>query len=140
MTFRINTPAIAHQTIAGETILINLENGTYYSARGSGAAILSLVDRGLDGAAIVSVLRARHPADGARIEDAVTTFLDRLLHEALICERDAAAADGPPIGGDESAGEPFADPELEIYTDLKDLLFLDPIHEVTEAGWRKPER
>ena len=137
-TFRINTPAIAHQTIAGEMILINLENGTYYSARGSGAAILTLVDRGLGPAAIVSALQARHPADADRIEFAVTSFLESLLREGLIGGRDAAGAGDSPIGDDPGTGGPFDDPQLEKYADLQDLLFLDPVHEVTEAGWRKP--
>lgn len=137
--FRINTPAIAHQTIAGEMILINLENGSYYSLRGSGVAILTLVDRGLGPAAIVSALQARHPADAARIESAVTLFLESLLAEGLIGRRDAAGAGDPPIGDDAGTGEPFDDPQWEKYTDLQDLLFLDPVHEVTDAGWRKPE-
>jgi hypothetical protein len=138
-TFRINTPAIAHQTIAGEMILINLENGTYYSVRGSGAAILTLVDRGLGPAAIVSALQARHPADAARIEFAVTSFLESLLDEGLIGGRDAAGAGDAPVGDDAGTGEPFDDPRMDKYTDLQDLLFLDPVHEVTDAGWRKPE-
>jgi Coenzyme PQQ synthesis protein D (PqqD) len=138
-TFRINTPAIAHQTIAGEMILINLENGTYYSVRGSGAAILTLIDRGLGPAAIVSALRARHPADAARIEFAVTSFLQSLLDEGLISGRDAAGAGDALVGDDAGTGDPFDDPRMDKYTDLQDLLFLDPVHEVTDAGWRKPE-
>lgn len=137
--FRINTPAIAHQTIAGEMILINLENGSYYSLRGSGVAILTLVDRGLGPAAIVSALQARHPADAVRIESAVTLFLESLLDEGLVVGRDAAGAGDSPIGDDAGTGEPFDDPQWEKYTDLQDLLFLDPVHEVTDAGWRKPE-
>lgn len=139
MTFRINAPAIAHQTIAGEMILINLENGTYYSVRGSGAAILGLVERGLDRAGIVAVMQTRHPAEAGRIEDAVTTFLDTLLQEDLIRGHDAAGPPPTAVTVDAIAAGPFDVPQLEKYTDLKDLLFLDPVHEVTDAGWRTPE-
>jgi hypothetical protein len=30
---------------------------------------------------------------------------------------------------------PFMPPELEVFTDMKDLLLLDPIHAIGEAGW-----
>lgn len=141
MTFRINAPAIAHQAIAGEMILINLENGTYYSVRGSGAAILDLVERGADRAGIVAALEVRHPAEAGRVGPAVSQFLDTLLQEGLIRAHDAPDRARPAAAGDAIAiaTAPFDDPQLEKYTDLKDLLFLDPVHEVTDAGWRAPE-
>jgi hypothetical protein len=33
------------------------------------------------------------------------------------------------------AKKPFTDPVIEIYTDLQDLLLLDPIHDVDDRGW-----
>jgi hypothetical protein len=34
----------------------------------------------------------------------------------------------------------FTQPVLEVYTDMQDLLLLDPIHEVDEeAGWPSPK-
>jgi Coenzyme PQQ synthesis protein D (PqqD) len=143
MPFRINAPAIAHQAIAGEMILINLENGTYYSVRGSGAAILELVERGADRAGIVAALEVRHPAEADRVGPAVSLFLDTLLQEGLIRAHDAPDRARPAAAADDAiaiATAPFDDPQLEKYTDLKDLLFLDPVHEVTDAGWRTPER
>ena len=32
---RINTPKIVHETIDGETVILNLDNGNYYSLVGS---------------------------------------------------------------------------------------------------------
>jgi hypothetical protein len=29
----------------------------------------------------------------------------------------------------------YAKPELQVYSDMKDLLLLDPIHDVSEEGW-----
>lgn len=140
MTLQINAPAIAHQAIAGEMILINVENGTYYSVRGTGAAILGLVERGLDRAGIVAAMQRRDPDEAGRIELAVTTFLDTLLQEELIREHDDAGQARTMQSDDAIEAGPFDVPQLEKYTDLKDLLFLDPVHEVTDAGWRRPER
>ncbi len=30
---------------------------------------------------------------------------------------------------------PYAPPALETYTDMQELLLLDPIHDVDETGW-----
>ena len=58
--------------------------------------------------------------------------MDELLAEGLIVHHELgerAPADVP-----RSALE-FAPPRLEKYSDLEDLLVLDPIHDVDEAGW-----
>ena len=38
--FKINTPKIVHETIDGETVILNLDNGNYYSLAGIGADIV----------------------------------------------------------------------------------------------------
>jgi hypothetical protein len=37
---------------------------------------------------------------------------------------------------------PFTPPVLEVFADMRDLLLLDPIHDVAEVGWptAKPSR
>ena len=39
ITFRINAPRVVYQTIENETIIIDFDNGAYYSADGVGAEI-----------------------------------------------------------------------------------------------------
>ena len=47
--------------------------------------------------------------------------------------RGPRSASGPV---DEPVGRtPFVDPALEKYTDMQDFLLVDPIHEVSDAGW-----
>jgi hypothetical protein len=98
-------------------ILINLETASYYSVRGSGAAILTLVDRGLGPAAIVSALR-RGTRRMPRIEFAVTSFLESLLDEGLIGGRDAAAQATRP-SATTSARRAVRRSRMEKYTDLR---------------------
>ena len=43
--------------------------------------------------------------------------------------RDAAAD----VGGVERV--PYVPPVLEKFTDMQDLILLDPVHEVSERGW-----
>jgi hypothetical protein len=45
---------------------------------------------------------------------------------------------GADVPGDDVQGElPFVAPVLDKYTDMQELLLLDPIHEVDASGWPK---
>jgi len=35
--------------------------------------------------------------------------------------------------------QPFSAPVLNAYTDMEELLLLDPIHDVDQAGWPMPK-
>ena len=37
--FRINNPKVIHETIDGETVIVNLDSGNYYSLDATGADI-----------------------------------------------------------------------------------------------------
>ncbi len=136
--YRINSPPITHQTVDDEVIVINLETGSYYSLRGSGALIWSLFEDEADRATICAELSRCFRCPVAEVGGPVGTFVDRLVAERLI-----VAAEGPG-NADRSVdrdrprvaveGE-FRAPELESFSDLQNLLLLDPIHQVGPQGW-----
>ena len=61
-TFCINTSRIAHQTVDGETIVIDFENGAYYSTEGAGAVIWELIAKGATFEQILEVVTGRYQA------------------------------------------------------------------------------
>jgi len=65
-------------------------------------------------------------------------FLSRLIKEGLVApaddEDDITAIRPRPIGAENA----FSAPLLEKYSDMQELLLLDPIHEVGERGWPEP--
>ena len=67
-------------------------------------------------------------------------FVAELLARKLVIETERASpADGAatePRSVDRAA---FVPPALTIYEDMADLLLLDPIHDVDEAGWPMPK-
>jgi hypothetical protein len=72
------------------------------------------------------------------ITTAVDEFLDKLQHEDLIIANTIITPGA--INHQESAigneKPKFEKPILEKFTDMEDLLLLDPIHEVdVDAGW-----
>ncbi len=142
---RINTSRVSHETINGETLIINLESGNYYSLLGTGAEIWSFVERGASVGAIVDAIGRLYGGDRAEIEQAVGRFVAELQSEGLI-GYDESIAPGPTAEPDlvnqrTGNGErhAFEAPVLNKYTDIQDLLLLDPIHEVDETGWPAPK-
>jgi hypothetical protein len=76
------------------------------------------------------------------IARAVGTFLDQLLEEALVtCDTVDGGRGAPGASVNLASGKIFSVPLLQKYTDMEEMLLLDPIHEVDEQGWpssRKP--
>lgn len=134
MRFRINSPEVISETIQGETIVINLTTGTYYSLPDSGAEIWEAVAASATVDEIAAVLQARYDAPPAEITAGVSELVEELLAEQLITASDAMSTDVAP-------GEPvepklaFRKPALGKYTDMQDLVLLDPVHEVDDRGW-----
>ena len=63
--------------------------------------------------------------------------VDELQREGLVAETsDGPAAAPTPLNDVE--GKPFATPRLEKYDDLRDLVLLDPVHQVDQTGWPAP--
>lgn len=138
LRYRVNNPHVISETIQGEVIVIHLETGTYYSLRQAGAEIWNSVDRGAGSEEIVDALAARYEGSRDEMEAAVSRLLEELAAEGLLAPgeadkngRAAAEPDASPPG-ERSAFEP---PKLEKFTDMQDLILLDPVHEVGEKGW-----
>ena len=137
--YSVCAPHVIHETIDGEVVIINLESGNYYSLRGSGARIWEGIAGGADIDAIGDDLLGAF--DGLDGRPDVSAFLEELEREGLISRTaDDARGAGPlplPIDGPRAA---YAAPVLEGFTDMQDLILLDPVHEVDEAyGWPRPK-
>lgn len=136
-SYRINTPTITHQTIDGEVVLINMETGCYYSLQQSGAEIWQLLEAGANAETVTAQLANRYQAEPGQIASAVEKLLAELQQEAIVVPDASSAANGLELNGNsaEPPGKPFQAPVFEKFTDMQDLLLLDPIHEVADTGW-----
>jgi hypothetical protein len=136
VSFKINRPQVICQTIEGEVVVINLQTGSYYSLTGAAAAIWGALEHGAAAAQITGALAAHFMDCDAGLEKIVDNFLDELRGEALIvpAENGATTANGA-LNGAQIKREKFIRPALKKFTDMQELLLLDPIHEVDAAGW-----
>jgi hypothetical protein len=147
---RINAPQVVHETIDGETILIHLGTGVYYSLEGTGAVIWELLAGGASTGEIVAHALVRYDADGEVLRAAVGSLIGELTAEGLIVLLPPGAEAPGPAGDASAAGDsapaaenatsaprvPFSAPTLNRYTDMQQFMLVDPIHDVEEqAGW-----
>jgi hypothetical protein len=139
--FRINTPTVTHETIEGEAVIINLESGNYYSLVDAGSFIWSLIEKGASASDIQNGVLQSYQAGAADVERGVQDLLGQLQQESLIVPVDGADPEqqNQALPSNNNHDKPsFNPPSLNKYTDMQELLLLDPIHDVDEAGWPKP--
>jgi hypothetical protein len=139
MKFKINTPNIVHELIDGEVIIVNLKQGDYYSLLNTSAEIWTEIEREQSSAQIVAQLTQNYQEEPEIIAQGVQLFIDQLIEEGIITElaRDIQENEifSHEFGNNDIDKPPFEMPKLSKYTDMEDLLALDPIHEVDEMGW-----
>jgi hypothetical protein len=137
---KVNHPQVVCETIDGEVVIIHLETGCYYSLTHTGAAIWRMVEQQSDSKALMQEITQAYNGSPEEISVQVFEFLDHLQQEDLIrVDPGAIENTAPPAMQTilESADKPhFERPLLEKFSDMEDLLLLDPIHEVdVDAGW-----
>lgn len=137
--YRINEPNISSEEIDGEVIIVNLLNGNYYSAQGMGAYVWGRISygEGLDN--MQTSLSRQFPGSETTIRDDLSDFLDKLEDEGLIVKAGNPDETGS-ILIDASMPEQYATPNLNCYSDMNDLLLLDPVHDVEDEGWPKKKQ
>ncbi len=129
---RVAGSSIHSKTFDDEVVVIDMASGLYFSLRGSAVDAWAMVEAGAAPEDIAAAIAGRYEGDAAAIVPAVMDFLDVLQGHGLVVA-DAALERAAPAAA--SPRGPFAAPQLERFTDMQDLLLLDPVHEVSEAGW-----
>lgn len=139
--YQPNSPAVASEVIDGEAVIMHLKSGKYFSAAASGGFIWACVDRQQPLDHIAELFVQQYAATAEQANAAVEAFINDLLAEDLIREasetRPAGLLSLADLGGTESR-KVFTKPVLNVYSDMQDLLLLDPIHDVDEVGWPTP--
>jgi hypothetical protein len=122
-SFLIRQPQVVHDFFPDEVVILDLDSGCYFSARGSACKVWQWIVDGLSLAQMEALIREEDRA-------ALRTFVSQLAAENLISQGAVAATREAP-----ASLMSLVDLKLEKSNDMQDLLMLDPIHEVDETGW-----
>lgn len=115
-------PDVIDEEFEGEAVLVQLRTGCYYALNDAGTAAWRAIAGGRSAATVAAGLELD--------EGVVAAFLARLLAEQLV---EPAAADLGP-GELEALVAGSGAPELQRFTDMQELLLLDPIHDIDLNG------
>lgn len=119
---------IVAKVMDGEAVIINLSNGIYYSLDHVGATMWEMIQSGSPLDEVVAAIVARYDVPQALARDDAVRLAGELLHHELVViaaqepaepSRTVLAAAGPDK-------LPYVSPQLNAYTDMEDLLALDP--------------
>lgn len=134
MRYSIAHADIAHQRVEDEVIVVNLQTGAYFSLRDVAADAWDLLVGSIDLTEAAELVAGRYAVTAEQVAADLVPFVGRLLEDGLVAEANEASASAVnlrPV----AANVTYTVPTLEKYDDMEELLLLDPIHEVDEAGW-----
>lgn len=138
-SYKLNHSRIACELMDGEYVIIDFDTGSYFNTdRISSWILYSLVNsKSLD--EIIANLKEQYGSVQGDMVSYVMDFIEDLLDNSIIevvNDTEPASSYGNPK--DVSLPNEFTQPLLNKYTDLQELLLLDPIHEVApDTGWPK---
>lgn len=118
--FKPNRPDVIDEVFEGEAVLVHMMAGLYYSLNSAATVVWRLL---ADGRSAQSI------ADSTGADaDAIAEFIAKLQAEDLLTEAEADAG---------KAAEPVTldgAPTIDRFSDMQDLLLLDPIHDIDLDG------
>lgn len=123
MWFRLNSPAVVFDASANDTVIINLVSGRYFRLNAaSSLAWNALLASGSREAFVASA------GNAPELAASIDSMIEALTAENLIVPAGETTA--------EATSWAFAGFSLESFSDLEDILGLDPIHEADpDKGW-----
>lgn len=131
--FEVASPEVVDEDFGTEIVVLNLEDGRYFSLRGVAATLWRDIRAGH---APTSLIAGVAEEDGT-LADAVGGYVASLLEAGLVRPRSTPLPSG--VSEAASIAELVRDrvvPVIESYDDMAELILSDPIHDVEEdIGW-----
>jgi len=132
-SYIINDQKVISEVLDGETIIINLENGNYYSMNDTGSDLWGRIKSQQSMENIIKGFVNQYTADISEIERSIDEVINFLLTDHLIIKADVSDESIDEIA--EVAKKEFIKPIINRFEDMQDMLLADPIHEVDNIGW-----
>lgn len=131
--YQLNTQKAVSETVDGESIIINLETGNYYSLNPVGSALWNLAIAQHSLGVISQACAEHYGISEEESEKQIKSFLETLVDEGLLIPANTQSS--VDTLGWLDTSKVFAPPVFEKYDDMQEMLLADPIHDVNESGW-----
>lgn len=100
--YAANTDELISEHIEGETVLLNVQNGAYYTLNDTGTAIWRALADGYAPAHILRAIAERFALDLAAVRSQCSAFIASLVQERILLPGQALAMEG--LGPDWGSG------------------------------------
>jgi coenzyme PQQ synthesis protein D (PqqD) len=138
--FCLNEGNVIFEQFDTELVAIQLATGAYHSISGAGIDAFLLLPLEPTITDLSNALALKYEASAARIAEDLERFLEELRNESLLVTRaDDGGSVQLPALSQSGTRLPYEPPSFQPYHDLQNLLFIDPVHEVSPAGWPQPK-
>ena len=117
-----------------EVVLVNLESGVYYSLRYSATQIWIRLFNQYSPTEIFADLIQIYQVDENDLISDINRFISQLL-EAKMIKNESVAVKKPIDFNLTGILVPYTSPEVETFSDMQEILLLDPVHDDDKSGW-----
>jgi hypothetical protein len=125
------TKGIASESFEDETVIINMNEGSYFNIKGSANEIWDYLKMDSSISNLNNYLKSVFSDVNS---NEVETFINQLYNYGLIEKMNATQPERHNF--DVENKKLFQTPEIELFTDMQELMLLDPVHDVDSVeGW-----
>lgn len=117
-----------------EVVLVNLESGVYYSLRYSATQIWNRLINQYSPTEILTDLIQIYQVDENDLMSDINLFFTQLLEDKII--KIASETEKKSIEfNSKGILVNYTSPVVEAFSDMQEILLLDPVHDVDKSGW-----
>ena len=133
ISYIIRQSQIIYEILNTEVIVVDFSTGDYYALAHAAKPIWQLIEGRMSHDQMIEILSSHYQHSMDTIKADLQQFIDQLLEKGLIESIELQEPLDPiPMIFHEKE---YIAPRLHTYTDVQNLLLLDPVHEVAAAGW-----
>jgi hypothetical protein len=134
LRFSIFDRNIISDVFGEEVVLVNLETGVYFSLRASATQVWIRLQNNYSIDEIVADLMSIYEVNQDELLQHVNVFAQQLIDKQLIKLSESAEKQSV-ASIPNQVKSIFTPPVIEVFSDMQEILLLDPVHDVDKAGW-----
>jgi hypothetical protein len=139
-SFECNAPDVVFENFGDEVVLLNLQTGCYYTLDPIGMVFWDYLVQGVGFKDIVVQISTFYNGrvDSGKLSLDLDALLAEFESQQLIRPSNITRSIAESIEPKTKLPAEYVSPALAKFDDVAEMLLLDPVHDVGDAGWPNP--